>query len=85
LATAAISLGPPRGAIPGPDAALVHGRLYGPALFPLALAAIKTIKEIGLPVIGAGGVYRSQDVEIMLSAGASAVQLDSVLWRGDYR
>ena len=84
-AVSAISLGPPRGALPGPDAALVHGRLYGSALFPLAVAAIKVIKDMGIPVIGAGGVYKSRDVEIMLSAGAFAVQLDSVLWRGDYR
>jgi hypothetical protein len=27
-------------------------------------------------------VYSSRDVEAMLAAGALAVQLDSVLWRG---
>lgn len=84
LAVAATSLGPPRGALPGPDGSLLHGRLYGPAIFPFALAAVKTIHDVGIPVIGAGGVYQPQDVETMLSAGAIAVQLDSVLWRGDY-
>jgi dihydroorotate dehydrogenase (NAD+) catalytic subunit len=83
-AIAAISLGPPRGALPGPDASLIHGRLYGPAIFPLAVAAVKIIHAVGVPVIGAGGVYKPQDAELMLSTGAIAVQLDSVLWRGDY-
>lgn len=83
-AVAAISLGPPRGALPGPDSALIHGRIYGPGIFPLALAAVRTIKDVGVPVIGAGGVYQPGNVDAMLSAGAIAVQLDSVLWRGDY-
>ena len=70
--------------LPGPDSALIHGRIYGPGIFPLALAAVRTIKDVGVPVIGAGGVYQPGDVDAMLSAGAIAVQLDSVLWRGDY-
>ena len=79
---AAISLGPPRGALPMPQGGPVSGRLYGPSLFPLALAAVKALVETGLPVIGAGGVYHPQQAEAMLAAGAVGVQLDSVLWRG---
>lgn len=78
---AAASLGPPRGAIPALGQTLAHGRLYGPALFPLALAAVEALARSGLPVIGAGGVYQPSQVEAMLAAGALAVQLDSVLWR----
>ncbi|MCJ7556808.1 MAG: hypothetical protein MUP90_07840 [Gammaproteobacteria bacterium] len=81
---AAISLSPPRGALPGPDGQLVHGRIYGPAVFPLALAAVEELVETGIPVIGAGGVYNSQDAEAMLAAGAFAVQLDTTLWRGNF-
>lgn len=81
---AAISLGPPRGALLNQDARLVRGRLFGPALFPLALAAVHALAGavIGIPVIGAGGVYTPLQAQAMRSAGAMAVQLDSVLWRG---
>ncbi len=33
----AVSIGAPRGALPGPDGAPICGRLYGPAVFPLLL------------------------------------------------
>jgi len=79
---AAISLGPPRGALLDPDGKLLRGRLYGPALFPLALANVLLLAENGVPVVGACGVYRSDDVEAMLTAGALAVQIDTALWRG---
>ena len=81
---AAISLGPPRGALPGPDHESVHGRLYGPAVFPLAMAALHALRRVGLPVIAGGGIYRPEQVEALLSAGASAVQLDAALWRGGW-
>ena len=79
---AAFSLAPPRGLLPDLHGDLSQGRLYGPALLPLALAAVRSLVKAGLPVIGAGGVYRPLDVQAMLSAGAIAVQLDTVLWRG---
>ena len=80
----AVSLGAPRGALPLPGGRLVEGRLYGPALFPQALAAVRSLAQTGTPVIGAGGVYSQAQVQSMLSAGALAVQLDSVLWRGNW-
>jgi dihydroorotate dehydrogenase len=79
---AAVSLGPPRGVFPGQDGKLYKGRLYGPAIFPQALAAVRRLHAMGLTVIGAGGVYTRKSAEIMLEAGASSVQFDSVLWRG---
>jgi dihydroorotate dehydrogenase (NAD+) catalytic subunit len=78
----AISLGPPRGLLPDGEDRFVHGRLYGPGLFPQALAAVKLLVERGLTVIGAGGVYSLEQAERMIAAGAHAVQLDTVLWRG---
>ena len=81
---AAYSLSPPRGSLVGPDTGIVHGRLYGPAVFPLALYALQAVVESGHPVIAAGGIYSSRQVEIMLASGALAVQLDTVLWRGGY-
>lgn len=81
---AVISLAPPRGAFPARAGNIQAGRLYGPAFFPQALAAVKAISQSGLPVIGAGGVYSHEDCDAMFSAGAQAVQLDSLLWRGDW-
>jgi dihydroorotate dehydrogenase (NAD+) catalytic subunit len=81
LEISAISVGPPRGLLPWRER-LVHGRLYGPAIFPLALNAVKSLLEQGFPVIGGGGIYSLEQAEAMIAAGALAVQLDSVLWRG---
>lgn len=81
---AAISLGAPRGALPGSLGKLVRGRLYGPSLFPLALEIVRQVAHQGIPVIGAGGVYQRPQAEAMLRAGAAAVQLDAVLWRGGF-
>jgi dihydroorotate dehydrogenase len=79
---AAISLGPPRGALPQPGShGLAPGRLFGPALLPQTLAAVHLLAASGLVVIGAGGIYAPGDVQAMLAAGASAIQLDAVLWR----
>jgi dihydroorotate dehydrogenase (NAD+) catalytic subunit len=90
-----VSLGPPRGAFPeqgirtapakgeptGEQQRTVHGRLYGPSLYPLALAAVCRLARLGLQVIGGGGVYNAGQAEAMLACGAIAVHLDAVIWR----
>jgi dihydroorotate dehydrogenase len=76
----AVSLSPPRGAVLDQQGKLVHGRLFGPAVFPLALKAALELIESGLPLIAAGGVYEVHQVEALLESGALGVQLDSVLW-----
>ena len=73
----AVSLGAPRGKLDG-----MSGRMYGPAMFPLALRAVEKLTSLGIPIIGAGGVYHPKDVASMLGAGALAVQVDAALWRG---
>ena len=78
----AISLGGPRGMLPTDTGRPINGRLYGPALFPLALAAVQTTRRLGIPIIAGAGIYRPQDAEALRDAGAWAVQLDTVLWRG---
>lgn len=84
----AASLAPPRGALPTSAGsslpAISHGRLYGPAIFPQALAAVQFLTATGIPAIGAGGIYHEKQVEAMLAAGAQFVQLDAVLWRGGF-
>jgi dihydroorotate dehydrogenase (NAD+) catalytic subunit len=87
----AISLAAPRGALPrlvSADAPLsarekgdlLTGRLYGPSLFPRALETVYSAAKLGLPVIGAGGIWSQEHAEAMLSAGALAVQVDAALW-----
>ncbi len=80
MGAGALSLAAPRGVLPDADGKLVTGRLYGPAWFPLALESVHVAARIGLPVIGAGGIYSTRDAQAMLEAGALAVQLDTVLW-----
>jgi dihydroorotate dehydrogenase (NAD+) catalytic subunit len=79
---AAISLAPPRGLLPGPDGSWMRGRLYGPGIFPLALAATREVVALGVPIIAAGGVYSSKNAQALLAAGALGVQVDAALWRG---
>jgi dihydroorotate dehydrogenase (NAD+) catalytic subunit len=79
---AALSLGPPRGALPGPDGERVQGRLYGPGLFPHTLATVEALSGLDLPLIAGCGIYSQADVQACLDAGAAAVQLDAVLWKG---
>ena len=74
----AISLAAPRGALMTDH--LTTGRLYGPSLFPRALETVHSAAKLGLPVIGAGGVWNQEQAEAMLSAGALAVQVDAALW-----
>ncbi|MBI3158077.1 MAG: hypothetical protein HYZ26_00575 [Chloroflexi bacterium] len=77
----AVSLGPLPGAASFNDGT-VRGRLYGPGVYPAALAAVGSLAGQGLPVIGAGGVYTAEQAEAMLAAGALAVQVDAAIWKG---
>ena len=74
----AISISAPRGALMSDH--LITGRLYGPSLLPRALETVHSAAKLGLPIIGAGGVWRKEHAEAMLSAGALAVQVDAALW-----
>lgn len=74
----AISISAPRGALMTDH--MITGRLYGPSLFPQTLETVYSAAKIGLPIIGAGGVWTKENAEAMLSVGALAVQVDAVLW-----
>ena len=78
----AISVAAPRGALSlaSNPAHLITGRLYGPSLFPRALETVYSAAKLGLPVIGAGGVWTKENADAMLAAGALAVQVDAALW-----
>jgi len=76
----AISIAAPRGALMTDHSSLITGRLYGPSLFPRTLETVYSAVRVGLPIIGAGGVWSKENAEAMLSVGALAVQVDATLW-----
>jgi NAD(P)H-dependent flavin oxidoreductase YrpB (nitropropane dioxygenase family) len=51
-------------------------------LFPQVLAAVRSARRINLPLIAGAGLFQQAHAEAVLAAGAAAVQLDAVLWRG---
>ncbi len=82
LGVSALSLAAPRGALPGQAGQVIGGHLIGPGLFPQVLAAVRTARRSHLPLIASAGVYSKAQGETLLQAGAWAVALDGVLWRG---
>lgn len=60
------------------------GGLSGPALRPLAVAAVfQLFKAVDLPIVGTGGITTGRDAIEMIMAGATAVGIGSaVLSRG---
>jgi dihydroorotate dehydrogenase (NAD+) catalytic subunit len=80
---------PPRAVLPVADAAsddeVVHyirGRLYGPALLPLLLNTLARWRsKLPVPVIACGGIATLQDAIACLELGATAIQIDALLWR----
>ena len=77
----AVSLGPPRGALPDQTGRVVYGRLFGPGLFPQTLAVARQLVKTGLPVLAGPGVFSASQAEILLANGVTAAQLDAVLWK----
>lgn len=59
----------------------VFAGLSGPAIFPLALRAVwEAYGAVEIPVVGCGGISRPQDALSMILAGASAVEVGTVLF-----
>ncbi len=65
------------------------GGLSGKAIKPVAVRCVYEIsKDVGLPVIGCGGVYSWDDAVEFMLAGASAIQMGSVIgekWLGAFK
>ncbi|MFW5713112.1 MAG: hypothetical protein ACOCYU_00390 [Brevefilum sp.] len=81
LQPAAVHLRTPRGTLPDAKDNLASGRLYGPAMFPLALNAIQRLTSSGLRIIAGGGVFSHAGVQAILNLEVFAVSLDAVLWQ----
>lgn len=64
-----------------PRLATAAGGLSGPALRPIALAAVHAcFRATGLPIVGMGGVETGRHALELIAAGASAVALGTVLF-----
>lgn len=61
------------------------GGLSGPAVFPVAVRMVwQAAQRVKVPVIGLGGISTWQDAVEMLLAGASALQIGTVLFTDPY-
>lgn len=60
----------------------VEGVSGGMGLFPLMFQTLQQISELNLgsPLIASGGIHTPADVRQLMDRGASAFQLDSVIW-----
>lgn len=63
---------------------LITGGLSGPAIKPFALFCVHRLKNIGVPIIGIGGIMSGRDAYEFLLAGASAVAIGSAILRDPY-
>lgn len=63
---------------------LITGGLSGPAIKPFALYCVNRVRNVGVPIIGMGGITSGQDAYEFLLAGASAVAVGSVVLRNPY-
>ena len=64
-----------------PRLARVTGGYSGPAIKPVALAAVYACRRAtSLPIVGMGGVWNGRDVLELIAVGASAVALGTVLF-----
>jgi len=64
-----------------PSLATAAGGLSGPALKPIALAAVYACSAaVDLPIVGMGGVQTGRDALDLLACGASAVALGTILF-----
>jgi len=77
---------PPRAVMPlaGPDQSntFLRGRLYGAALLPLLLHILtRWTAKLGVPIVACGGIASGPDAVACLALGATAVQVDALLWR----
>jgi dihydroorotate dehydrogenase (NAD+) catalytic subunit len=60
----------------------VYGGLSGPAIFPVALRLVhRTAQAVKVPVIASGGAAGWRDVAAFILAGASLVQMGTILFK----
>lgn len=61
------------------------GGMSGPAVFPVAVRMVwQVYNAVNIPIVGMGGISKWQDAVEMLMAGASALQIGTVLFNDPY-
>jgi dihydroorotate dehydrogenase (NAD+) catalytic subunit len=61
------------------------GGLSGPALLPVAVRMVwQAAQRVNIPIVGMGGISKWQDAVELLLAGASALQIGTVLFSDPY-
>ena len=73
---------PPEGEWPH-EGRWVRGRVYGPLLLPLTLAALRAVLnrvQGRAPVLAQGGIHSPEDAVLCRAVGAAAVVLDAAVW-----
>lgn len=59
----------------------VTAGLSGPAIFPVALAAVwKIVEAVRIPVVAVGGIASAADARKLFAAGAAAVQVGTAIF-----
>ena len=72
---------PPQGEALDGEQTYLHGELHSPAMVPLYASLIRQLRSItDLPIIACADASSTQDVIILVGAGAEAVILEGVLW-----
>lgn len=81
-ADALVVAAPPRGTARDPNTGrLIGGRLYGAWVKAQVLRMVGRVVQFAeIPIIASGGIHSTGDAQDFLTAGAKAVQLDSVVW-----
>jgi dihydroorotate dehydrogenase (NAD+) catalytic subunit len=59
----------------------VSGDTHGVGAFPLVLEALRILKDVPLPLIALGGIHTPDQAVQAIVAGATAVMLDTALYR----
>ena len=61
------------------------GGMSGPAIFPVAVRMVwQVANAVKIPIIGMGGISSWQDAIEMMMAGATALQIGTVLFTDPY-
>lgn len=82
-ASTLVACSAPRGMARDPlSGRLISGRIYSPLMKPILLRIVGQLAEKfpTIPIIGAGGIHSPQDARDFISAGARAVQVDTLTW-----
>ncbi|MDZ4671881.1 MAG: hypothetical protein SH821_13500 [Phototrophicales bacterium] len=82
-ASTLVACATPRGTARDPlTGKMISGRIYGPIMKPMILRIVAQLAEKypEIPIIGSGGIHSPQDARDFISAGAKAVQVDTLTW-----